>query len=136
MADISITPANVFGNSAATVDKSRNLGATVTAGQAVYLDTTNNVWMLANAVGNASVRQMNGIALNGGSSGQPCSVLTGGIISIGATVVQGKIYVLSNTSGGIAPSSDLATNWYTNIIGTATNAAAISVQLQFANTAV
>lgn len=136
MADISITAANVFGNSQATIDKSRNLGATVTAGQTVYLDTTNNVWMLSNCVGNATVRQTNGIVLNSGSSGQPAAVLTAGLISIGGTVTQGRVYIQSNTAGGIAPVTDLTTNWYTNIIGTATNAAAIQVQLQFANTVV
>lgn len=137
MADIVITAANVTPQNGATIDKSRNFGATTNAGQCVYLDTTNNAWQLAAAnAGNASARQANGISLNSGSSGQPAAILTAGSVNIGATVVQGKLYVLSGNTGGIANSADLTAGWYTNVIGTAISNSAIAVQLQFANVSV
>lgn len=136
MADLSITAASVTPGTAVTpvIDKTRNFGATINAGQAVYLDT-NNVWQLADADGAAALRQCNGISLNSGASGQPAAVQTAGSINIGATTAVGSIYILSNTAGGIAPSSDLASGWYTNIIGIARTNATIDIQLAFSNVA-
>jgi hypothetical protein len=38
---------------------------------------------------------------------------------VGATLVVGQVYVLSANAGNIAPVSDLATGWYTTILGIA-----------------
>ena len=85
MADLSITAASVLAGSDASI-KDGNLGAAVTAGQVVYLDTSDSRWKLAdNNSATAIVRVPGGIALNGGASGQPVKVLTNGPITIGAT---------------------------------------------------
>ena len=105
-------------------------GATVTAGQAVYLDTSDGKWKLAdNNSATAAVRSPDGIALNGASNGQPLSVLTAGPITIGAALTAGVAYYLSNTPGGICPVADLATGEYPTVIGIATSTTVLNVQI-------
>jgi hypothetical protein len=105
MAAISITAANVLASAAAVVRREFTFGATVTAGQAVYLNTSNQ-WVLADsdaaATGNGILDTM-GIALNGGAAGQPASVCIedtdftpGGTLTVGSTVY------LFTTAGAIA----------------------------------
>jgi hypothetical protein len=135
-ADLTITAASVVPGVNAVIDKTRNAGATITAGQAVYLDT-NNLWQLANAAGAAALRQAQGIALNSASSSQPLAVQTAGQITIGATVVVGKVYVLSGANaGGVAPSTDLVTGWYTNTLGIGISTTVIALQFQYGGVAV
>jgi hypothetical protein len=124
MADLSVTAGSVVMVSGSNVQGTA--GATITAGQTVYYDSTTTTYLLADA--NASGKDVTaGIALNGASSGQPLVVFTGGVINPGATVVVGTIYVQSATPGGIAPSTDLASGWKTTILGVGTTAAQITV---------
>lgn len=125
MADLTITAANVAAGANST-SVHGVAGATITAGQAVYLDSTTGTYKLcdANASGTASC---DGIALNGAASGQPLKVLTEGLITIGGTVAVGTIYVVSETAGGICPSTDLATGEYVSVIGVATTTGIINV---------
>lgn len=77
MADISITAANVAASSTATIRKEYNFGATVTAGQVVYLDTSNK-WQLADSNAAVTGNEQNavrGIALCGGANNQPAAVV-------------------------------------------------------------
>jgi hypothetical protein len=129
MADITITAASVLeGSTAVTVNGT--LGATCTAGQVVYIDTTTNTWKLAdNNAATAAVRTPGGILLNGGASGQPCKVLTKGFITIGATMTAGVAYYLSDTPGGICPVADLASGEYPAIIGIATTTGILNVNI-------
>lgn len=105
MADLSITPGSVLPGTNNTSRAEYNFAATVTAGQVVYLNAS-NLWALAdmNAGLGTGVNDVIGIALNGGSVGQPAKVdvldLNG--ITIGATVVNGTSYYLSDTAGGIS----------------------------------
>lgn len=138
MADLSITAANVVPDTAYPVasNSDYNAGATVTAGQCVYLDTS-NTWQLSDANGAAALRTVQGIAAHGASSGQPLRVYTSGtVLTIGATVAVGTIYVSSATAGGIAPSTDLASGWYTSIVGIAITAAKIKLQFNVSGVAV
>lgn len=125
MADLTITAASVVPGSNAVINRQYMAGASVTAGQPVYLDAATNTWKLADANGSAATAEALGVALHAASSGQPLAVQTAGDITIGATVAVGTIYVLSATAGGIAPSADGATGWYTTILGVATTAAII-----------
>lgn len=126
MADVSVTAANVAAGAGST-SVYGVAGATITAGQAVYLDSTTSTYKLsdANAAGTATC---DGIALNGAASGQPLKVLTEGLITIGGTVVVGTIYVVSETAGGICPTTDLASGEYVSVIGVATTAAILNVR--------
>lgn len=119
MADISITAGSVLWVSG-DIETGYKAGATITAGQALYFDSSTNTWKLCdNDNATAAVRVFAGIALNSASSGQPLHVQVSGVITIGATVAVGTVYTTSATAGGIAPSSDLSTGEYTSIIGVA-----------------
>ena len=132
MADLTITAANVVAGTNATV-RNEILGATVTAGQVVYLDSTDNRIKLAdNNSATAAARAPHGIALNGGATGQPVRMLTGGDITIGATMTAGVAYYLSDTPGGICPVADLAAGEYPTIIGIATSTTVLNVAIHSA----
>ncbi len=127
MADLTITAANVVAASTATIDRRYNAGASITAGQSVYLDLATNTWKLADANGAVELTVLGGVALHAASAGQPLAVITDGDYNPGATVAVGTIYVLSATAGGIAPSADAVTGWYTSILGVATTTSNIRV---------
>lgn len=134
--DITITAANVIPGSDATYFD-RTAGDTITAGQPVYLDSTDSKLKLADAnAASAAAATVKGIALHGAASGQPLKVQTSGSITIGATVTQGTIYVLSATAGGIAPAADLATGHRVTVIGIATSASALKLQINASGVAV
>lgn len=130
MADITVTAASVvpvagFGFLDLTA------GASITAGQTVYLDTANsNVAKLADADASALTATVAGIALHSASSGQPLKVITSGDLNPGATLTAGKIYVQSATAGGIAPAADLTTGWRTSIVGVATTTSNLSLAIK------
>ena len=126
MADLTITAANVVA-SANAVRESGTAGATITAGQLVYLDTTDMKYKLADNNGAAALRVPNGIALNGAANNQPLVIQKGGDITIGATMTAGVAYYLSDTPGGICPVADLASGEYPCIIGIAKSASLLDV---------
>lgn len=135
MADLTITAANVLAGSGAT-KVAGTAGATITAGQAVYLDTSDNEYKLADCDhATAAVRAPAGLALNGASDGQPLTVLTGGPITIGATVTAGVAYYLSPTAGGICPVADVLSGDYPTILGIATSATVLDVKIHSAGVA-
>jgi len=119
MADISITPANVLSVGSPGV-RDGTAGATVTAGQAVYQDAADaNKFKLAFSAGTAEQAAVIGIAQHASLAGQPLRIQTSGIIAIGATVVLGGVYALSDTPGAICPIADVGTSEYTTLIGIA-----------------
>lgn len=120
MADLTITASLVLpGTNPAYLDGTA--GATITAGQSVYQDASDsNKFKLADANASATTANAKGVATHGASAGQPLRVQNGGGIDLGATLAVGRIYVVSANAGGIAPQSDLATGWYTTILGIAT----------------
>ena len=129
MADISITAANVVPGSDA-IRESGTAGATITAGQLVYLDTSDMKFKLADSNGAAALRVPNGIALNGASNGQPLSVQKGGDITIGGTLTAGIPYFLSDTPGGLCPLPDVGTGEYSCIVGIAKSTSVLAVNIQ------
>lgn len=132
MADLTITAANVIAGSGAK-KVNGTAGASVTAGQVVYLDSSTNTYKLAdNDSGTAAVREVAGIALHAAGSGQPLTILTQGPITIGATTAVGIVYCLSSTAGGICPSADIASGDYNTIIGIGTSTTVIDVKLHAA----
>ena len=103
MAAISITASSVLKSS--TGSRSTGIaGATITQGQAVYIDTTDsNKIKLADANGTTPANTCAGIAENGASAGQPVSYVgvdTGGF-TIGATVLAGDMIWVHTTPGAI-----------------------------------
>ena len=120
MAAISITASSVLKSSTGSVSVGV-AGASITAGQAVYIDTgDSNKIKLADANGTAPANTFAGIALNAASSGQPVSYCTNDSsgFTIGATVLAGDTIWLSPTAGGITKTeSDLIAGCTKIVIG-------------------
>lgn len=126
MADITQTAANVVKGSGASVSIG-TAGATIVAGDCLYLDTNNALQKALNDT--AAHAAMVGIALDGGASGQPIQYLTSGDINPGGTVVVGETYVVSANAGKLAPVADISTKFLTHI-GYGTSASNISVAIR------
>ncbi|RJT32795.1 hypothetical protein D3227_25690 [Mesorhizobium waimense] len=134
MADLTITAASVVTGGNGAIEHG-TAGETIAAGKAVYLAATNK-WMLADSnSATALARRATGIALNGASLNQPVTVQKSGNITIGATVVAGTAYYLSDTPGSICPLADVGTGEYVCLIGIASSATVIGIDIQFPNVA-
>jgi hypothetical protein len=106
-------------------------GQTITAGMPLCIDPTLATPNLYIAIASSTVLYATvvGLALNGGGPGQPIEYLTAGLITIGATVVIGTPYCLSLNSGKIGVWADLvSTNWVV-LLGFASTAAVIPVNI-------
>lgn len=134
MADLTVTASSCVAVDATTV--SGTAGVAITAGQAVYLDTTTGKYALADAnSATAAQRRAGGIALNGAAANQPLKVATAGTITLGATMTAGVAYYLSDTPGGICPVADIGSGEYVCLIGFATSATVLNIDIQFPNVA-
>ncbi len=129
MADITITPANVITSADAVIERG-TAGATITAGQLVYLDTVTSTYKLADANGASPLFVIRGIALHGASSGQPLAICTEDpALVIGATVAVGATYIASATPGGIGVDADGTTGWYKTIVGVGKTVTTVNFKL-------
>jgi hypothetical protein len=126
MANLTITAASVAAGSNAALVNQYLAGATITQGQAVYVDSTTNTVMLADADVLAS-SAATGVALNAASIGQPITYQRYGNITIGATVAVGVAYYVSTTAGSICLESDLATGDFPHFLGFATSTTVIAL---------
>lgn len=129
MADLSITAALVLAGVGAKVDYGKS-GATVTAGKVLFEDETTRRFGLADSNGTAAAKQAIGFALNGASDGQPLAVLRSGPITIGATLVPGTAYYLSDTAGGICPLADVGSGENVVLLGIAASTTVLHVDIQ------
>lgn len=136
MADLTITAANVVAGANSTIERRYNAGASITAGQPVYLDAVTNTWKLADANSSVDTAEVGGVALHAAATGQPLAVITGGDYNPGATVAVGTIYVAAATAGGIAPAADGVTGWFTSIIGVATTTSNLRVAINNSRVAI
>ena len=116
MADYSITAASVLPITDDTQTVRGTLGATVTAGQWVYQNTTDRLYYLADADALAT-SIVSGLTLSGGAAGQPVTIATAGNVTTNAVGTAGAVVLLSTTSGGWAPVADLASGDYITIVG-------------------
>lgn len=123
MADLSPTPGSVIGVAGAFAKSEYVAGAAIVAGDIVYVDTANsNVLKLALASGTALQATVKGVALNGASTGQPCSICTSGSINMGCTLTVAGVYILSTNAGKFCLVADLASSSYCSILGVASAA--------------
>lgn len=135
MADLTITAANVLSGTGARIVYG-TAGVALTAGQVVYLDEATNSYKLSDSnSATAAVRDVDGIALHAAAAGQPIAVHTRGPLTIGATLVAGQTYALSETPGGIQPVADLGSGEYPTIIGMAISTTVLNVHIQSAGVA-
>lgn len=117
MADLTITASQVVpGTGAQFTDLVAAVA--ITAGQAVYKNTSNQAALADNDASSTTARAI-GIATNGAAASQYVRVQYAGELTLGAGAAptNGVVYVLSSTAGGIAPAADLASGDYTTILG-------------------
>ena len=119
MAALSVTASQVLPGANAVIAHG-TAGATITAGQPVYLSATDGFYYPADS--NLAAGQLNikGIALNGASAGQPVDFQTAGTITLGAGAAPtvGVVYVVGAVAAGdIAPTTDVTTGWMVTILG-------------------
>jgi hypothetical protein len=136
MSDVSVTNTAVKAANSDTVIAHGIAGATITAGDVVYADASDNYEIKpAIATNAAQADSVVGIALNDASADQPVAYATAGDVTFnsGAFVV-GAVYVLSGENdGGIAPTADLDSSSNTNyatILGVSTSATNLRLSLK------
>ena len=95
----------------------RTAGATITAGQAVYIAQADRRLYLADANLTALTAAGVGVATTGGTAGQTVEYVDRGQIVLGVAVPIGVPYVVSANPGGIAVVSDLVAGWFTTLLG-------------------
>lgn len=133
MADLTITASEVQPGTTDATFEYGTAGATITAGQVLYIDTSDsNKLKLADCdSATAAVRTVAGIALHAALSGQPIKYQTGGSITLGASAAMtvAHVYLASDTAGGIMPSADLEAGDYTSVLGVATAAGVLLLRI-------
>lgn len=130
MADLSITAANVVAQGNASIDFSRKAGATVAAGDMVYVEAASGKYKLADAdSATQEVQETSGMALNGAADGQPVAVCTGGDVALGSVLTAGARYYLSSTAGKVQPEADLSSGEEINLVGLAKSATVLSIRI-------
>jgi hypothetical protein len=139
MADITITAANVVAGSGAAT-KTGTAGATIAAGDIIYLDTaTTGKWILADsdaALAEARGQTGNiGMALNGAAVNQPVVALTSGPVTVGAVLTAGTAFYLSDTPGKLCPVADISGGDYFTLVGLAASTSLLNVDFQYSGVA-
>lgn len=120
MAAITITAASITPASGAT-KKTGVAGATITAGQSLYADATDSDKLkLSDANASLAAAAFVGVSLHAALAGQPIAYIESGDLNMGVCLTKGSVYVVGATvAGDINPHGDLASGWYTSIIGIA-----------------
>ena len=135
MADLSITASAVLPGANAAL-AAGTAGASIAAGDVVYLASATKKWMLADADGvTAEARKAVGIALNSAALNQPIDIVTGGDVTLGSVLTAGQGIYLSDEPGKMCPLADLTTGDYVCLLGLAKSATVLTLDVQFPNTA-
>lgn len=122
-ADITITAANVVPSANAQKFEA-TAGATIVAGQLIYLDTADTdatgkgKAKLSDAdSATAAVRVVDGMAINSASAGQPIFYITfDPFLTVGGSQTVNTVLISSSTAGGLAPAADLSTGEYLTVV--------------------
>lgn len=124
MSDIAITATSVLFSANAKL-ATGIAGETITAGQTLYLSSTDNRLYKADANASPATADCVGVSAHGAAAGQPLiygyedpNFTPGGTLSLSVAADSG-VYVLSGTAGGIAPMDDLAAGMYPCVLGVA-----------------
>lgn len=129
MADITVTAADVGLADTGVVTQTVQVAVAVTQGQVGYLDTTESKYRLADADLSSAAASAAGIFLTPAAIDGYAVIATSGPVDVGATLTVGETYVVSGTAGGIAPIADLATGDYVTILGIATAAGKLQLDI-------
>ena len=134
MADISITPANFDPDDGYTY-RDYIAGATITAGQALYIDSSDSNKAKTALTTNAATANCVGLAMHAASANQPIRVMTGGVVTIGGTSAAGQPYTLSDNAGGLAAAADNGSGDYVTVIAVGLSTTKIKLGINVSATA-
>ncbi len=129
MADLSVTATAVIAASTAVIEHG-TAGATITAGQTLYLNETTGKYELADADGVGMTRPR-GIALNGGAVNQPIAIIKEGELTMNAVLTAGVTYFQSPVAGGIGARAEVLTGDYVTSLGTAISTTVLRVKIDY-----
>src|SRR4030095_12657864 len=117
MSNISITPANFIPSANATIIQGV-AGATITRGQALYLDTAAGTYKLI-VLTSTTTDTLAGLACEDAAAGQPILIVTKDpALAIGGGCASGDTIWCSNTTAGMTLTfADLVATWRINVIG-------------------
>lgn len=116
--------------SATTVVRVVPYGATIAAGNVVYLDSTDSTYKLADANLSLAAAAATAIALTPGVSGGFGVIATSGsVVLVGTTMSVTETYLVGPTAGEIIPVGDLASGSYQTRLGTATTSTLIALSI-------
>jgi hypothetical protein len=118
MADYAVTAASVLKGANATT-ATGTAGATITAGQPLYIDTSDSDKLkLADADASLLASTVAGVALHGAASGQPITYVTDDDdFTHGLTGVStADIIILSSVAGAVCPASDLSAGEFPQLV--------------------
>lgn len=133
MADLTITAANVGVGDQTTITRLVQVGEAVTQGQPLYQLASDGKYYEADA-NDAAKDAAEGIAITSASTNGYAIMATKNKVNLGATLTVGTIYVVSDTVGGIMPAADLFTGDYVTILGVASTAALLDLQITVSGT--
>lgn len=135
MAEIVITPADVQKTSTTAISEGI-AGGTITAGMAIYADSAAaGVLKACDADALASTACV-GLALHGAASGQPLKYATAGDITLSSVMTVGRIYLVSQTTAGsLCVDGDILTGDFVTIVGVASTATNLKIQLNVSGVA-
>ena len=106
-------------------------GATASAGQSAYLDSTDGKYKLADSNATAATAAAVGVFVTPGVDAGYGYVATGGsIILVGTTLEVGITYCVGATAGSVVPIGDLTTGDRTTILGTAATTTQIDLAIK------
>lgn len=106
-------------------------GATIAAGQSVYLDASDSKYKLCDCNLSASAAAIKGVAVTPGVLDGYGYIATGGnVILVGTTMAVGETYYAGGTAGTIIPDGDLTTGDYVSRIGTAASTTELDLAIK------
>jgi hypothetical protein len=105
-------------------------GATVAAGNPLYLDTADGEHKLGDSNASVTTAKVRAVAITPGiDAGYGLVATSGSIILVGTTMVVGTNYYVGATAGEIIPEGDLATNDFVTRLGTASTATQLDLSI-------
>ncbi len=128
--DVTVTPANVQHSSKANLITGI-AGETIDQGEVLYRDGSVSPAVLMLAVNSsAATAKCVGFAQSAAAEGQPCTYSDDDPdYNPGGTVVVGTRYFVSNTAGKVAPAADIGSAEYVSLVGIATVADKLPINI-------
>lgn len=106
-------------------------GATISLGNTLYLDASDNEYKLADADLSEAAAKSVAIAMTPGvDGGYGLVAKDGSIILVGATMTAGESYLVSDTAGGIRPNADKNSGDYITEIGRAATTTQLDLSIE------